>query len=73
MDAGARIQPQTLLAVILEEYKFKLQSFDGIKKELNLRQKMILEEARKCIDELNEEANRLKMRVLREAHANTKR
>jgi len=70
-------------AAIEEEYKFKLQHFIEeldtakaqnlavLEKDLNLRQEMILEEARKRIDDLNEEANRLKMGVLREAQAQT--
>jgi len=41
----------------------------NLKKELNARQELILESARKRIDDLNEEANRLKMGVLREAQA----
>ncbi|CAF3222928.1 unnamed protein product [Rotaria socialis] len=73
VDANARS------VAIEEEYKFKLQNFveelDIVKaqnlgvleKDLNLRQDMILEQARKRIDCLNEEANRLKMGVLREA------
>ena len=32
-----------------------------LEKELNIRQELILESARKRIDDLNEEANRLKM------------
>ena len=32
-----------------------------LEKELNLRQELILDNARKRIDDLNEEANRLKM------------
>jgi len=40
-----------------------------LEKELNARQELILESARKRIDDLNEEANRLKMGVLREAQA----
>ncbi|UJR10467.1 hypothetical protein I4U23_014671 [Adineta vaga] len=38
-----------------------------LEKELGVRQESILETARKRIDDLNEEANRLKMGVLREA------
>ena len=68
-------------AAIEEEYKLKLQSYveeldaakaqnlSVLEKDLNLRQEMILEQARKRIDDLNEEANRLKMGVLREAQA----
>lgn len=68
-------------ASIEEEYKIKLQHFVEeldtakaqnlavLEKDLNLRQEMILEQARKRIDDLNEEANRLKMGVLREAQA----
>jgi len=40
-----------------------------LEKELNVRQELILESARKRIDDLNEEANRLKMGVLKEAQA----
>ncbi|CAF2375639.1 unnamed protein product [Rotaria sp. Silwood2] len=40
-----------------------------LEKELNIRQELILESARQRIDNLNEEANRLKMGVLREAQA----
>lgn len=68
-------------AAIEEEYKHKLQLYVEeldtakaqnlavLEKDLNLRQEMILDQARKRIDELNEEANRLKMGVLREAQA----
>jgi len=68
-------------ANIEDEYKHKLQYFVEeldtakaqnlavLEKDLNLRQEMILEDARKRIDELNEEANRLKMGVLRDAQA----
>jgi len=68
-------------ASIEEEYKVKLQQYVEeldtakaqnlavLEKDLNLRQELILEQARKRIDELNEEANRLKMGVLREAQA----
>ncbi|CAF0906420.1 unnamed protein product [Didymodactylos carnosus] len=64
---------------IEEEHKLKLQVYvekldadkaqllAQLEKELNLRQEQILENARKRIDDLNEEANRLKMNVLREA------
>ncbi|CAF3985994.1 unnamed protein product, partial [Adineta steineri] len=66
---------------IEEEYKHKLQQYveeldvvkaqnlSTLEKDLNLRQEMILEDARKRIDALNEEANRLKLGVLREAQA----
>jgi len=47
----------------------KAQNLAVLEKDLNLRQEMILEQARKRIDDLNEEANRLKMGVLREAQA----
>jgi len=40
-----------------------------LEKELNVRQELILESARKRIDDLNEEANRLKLGVLKEAQA----
>ncbi|CAF1241996.1 unnamed protein product [Adineta ricciae] len=74
-DANARS------AAIEEEYKLKLQKYVEeldtakaqnlavLEKDLNLRQELILEQARKRIDDLNEEANRLKMGVLREAQA----
>jgi len=65
------------------EYDFKMRIQDHVakldaekatflaqlEKELNARQELILESARKRIDDLNEEANRLKMGVLREAQA----
>ena len=69
------------MAVIKEEYKRRLQKFveeldtdkaqnlSTLEKDLNLRQELILEEARKRIDDLNEDANRLKVGVLREAQA----
>ncbi len=79
-DANARS------AAIEEEYKLKLQQYveeldsakaqnlSTLEKDLNLRQETILESARQRIDALNEEANRLKMGVLRDAQAqaNTK-
>ena len=58
---------------IENDFKRKLQEhvahLDGekagllaqLEKELNVRQELILESARKRIDDLNEEANRLKM------------
>jgi len=67
--------------MIEEEYKHKLQKFveeldvgkaqnlSTLEKDLNLRQELILEEAKKRIDDLNDEANRLKLGVLREAQA----
>ena len=76
-DANARS------ATIEEEYRLKLQQFVGeldtvkaqnlatLEKDLNLRQEMILDEAKRRIDDLNEEANRLKLGVLREAQAQT--
>jgi len=63
------------------DFKRKLQEHVGkldtekatvlaqLEKELNVRQELILESARKRIDDLNEEANRLKMGVLKEAQA----
>ncbi|CAF1526351.1 unnamed protein product [Rotaria magnacalcarata] len=66
---------------IEEEYKAKLMLFLNqldeekaatlvkLEKELNLRQEIILESARKRIDALNEEANRLKMNIFKEAQA----
>jgi len=68
-------------AAIEEEYKLKLQQYveeldaakaqnlSVLEKDLNLRQEMILDEAKKRIDSLNEEANRLKLGVLRDAQA----
>jgi hypothetical protein len=68
-------------ASIEEEYKLKLQQYvqeldsakaqnlSTLEKDLNLRQEDILQNARDRIDALNEEANRLKMGVLREAQA----
>lgn len=58
---------------IENEFKLKLQQYVAqldaekaallaqLEKELNLRQELILDNARKRIDDLNEEANRLKM------------
>jgi hypothetical protein len=40
-----------------------------LEKELNVRQELILESARKRIDDINEEANHLKLDVLKEAQA----
>jgi hypothetical protein len=74
-DANARS------ATIEEEYKLKLQMYveeldsakaqnlSVLEKDLNLRQEMILDDAKKRIDALNEEANRLKLAVLHEAQA----
>jgi len=68
-------------AEIENDFKLKLQAhvqkldsekagfLAQLEKELNARQEIILESARKRIDDLNEEANRLKMGVLREAQA----
>jgi len=58
----------------LQEHVGKLDSEKAIllaqlEKELNVRQELILESARKRIDDLNEEANRLKLGVLKEAQA----
>jgi len=58
----------------IQEHVAKLDSEKAIllaqlEKELNVRQELILESARKRIDDLNEEANRLKMGVLKEAQA----
>ncbi len=73
----------TRSAFIEEEYKLNLQKYVGeldtvkaqnlstLERDLNLRQEMILEDARKRIDDLNEEANRLKLGVLRDAQAQT--
>lgn len=74
-DANARA------AAIEEEYRQKLQIFleeldaakaqnlSVLEKDLNLRQQLILDDAKKNIDELNAEANKLKENVLREARA----
>ncbi|CAF0833903.1 unnamed protein product [Adineta steineri] len=68
-------------AEIENDFKLKIQEYVAkvdaekatllaqLEKELNARQELILESARMRIDELNEEANRLKMGVLREAQA----
>jgi len=68
-------------AVIEGDFKRKLQEHVAqldaekatflaqLEKELNVRQESILESARKRIDDLNEEANRLKLGVLKEAQA----
>jgi hypothetical protein len=58
----------------LQEHVAKLDSEKAallaqLEKELNIRQELILESARKRIDDLNEEANRLKLGVLKEAQA----
>lgn len=70
-------------AAVEEEYRMKLQIFVGeldgakaqnlsvLEKDLNLRQELILDEAKKRIDALNEEANRLKLGVLLQAQAQT--
>lgn len=66
---------------IEDEYKHKLMLFLNdldqskatklaeLEKDLNLRQQKILENARQRIDSINEEANRLKMNVFKEAQA----
>lgn len=58
---------------IENDFKLKLQEYVAqldaekaallaqLEKELNIRQELILDNARKRIDDLNEEANRLKM------------
>jgi len=68
-------------ATIENDFKLRIQDYVAkldaekatllatLEKELNLRQEQILESARKRIDDLNEEANRLKLGVLREAQA----
>jgi len=68
-------------AQIEQDFKVKMQDYVArldaekaallgqLEKELSVRQDTILEQARKRIDDLNEEANRLKMGVLREAQA----
>jgi len=50
----------------IQEYVAKIDAEKAgllaqLEKELNARQELILESARKRIDDLNEEANRLKM------------
>ena len=47
----------------------KAQTLSELEQDLNSRQEMILQQAKKRIDDLNEEANRLKMGVLRDAQA----
>ncbi|CAF0758215.1 unnamed protein product [Didymodactylos carnosus] len=66
-------------ATIEHEYKVKLQHFVDqldqekaetlaqLEKELSIQQEAILEQARKRIDGVNEEANRMKINVLKEA------
>ncbi|CAF4021045.1 unnamed protein product [Rotaria sordida] len=68
---------------IEDEYKNKLMLFLNeldqdkatklveLEKDLNIRQEQTLDAARKRIDLINEEANRLKMNVLKEAQAKT--
>jgi hypothetical protein len=61
----------------LQEHVAKLDSEKAavlakLEKELNVRQELILESARKRIDDINEEANRLKLGVLKEAQAESK-
>ena len=68
-------------AAIEEDYKLRLQDYleqldaakaqnlSVLEKDLNLRQELILDEAKKRIDDLNAEANRLKESILREAQA----
>jgi hypothetical protein len=58
----------------LQDYVAKIDSEKAcllaqLEKELNVRQEVILESARQRIDDLNEEANRLKLGVLKEAQA----
>ena len=74
-DANARS------IAIEEEYKLRLQQYleeldaakaqnlSVLEKDLNFRQEMILDEAKKRIDDLNAEASRLKEGVLRDAQA----
>jgi len=50
----------------------KAQHLAALERDLNVRQEMILEQARGRIDKLNEEANRLKMNVLNDAQAQIK-
>jgi len=74
-DANSRTaQIENDFKLRIQEYVAKLDSEKAVllaqlEKELNVRQELILESARKRIDDLNEEANRLKMGVLREAQA----
>ncbi|CAF3419451.1 unnamed protein product [Rotaria sp. Silwood1] len=72
---------EKLSTEIENQYKDKLMLFINqldeekaatlvqLEKDLNLRQEQILDSARKRIDALNEEANRLKMNVFKEAQA----
>ena len=70
IDGGSSLCP---FLEIENDFKLKLQEYVArldadkagllaqLEKELNVRQDLILESARKRIDDLNEEANRLKM------------
>lgn len=57
---------ETDFKIRIQEHVAKLDAEKAVllaqlEKELNIRQELILESARKRIDDLNEEANRLKM------------
>ncbi|CAF0892629.1 unnamed protein product [Didymodactylos carnosus] len=66
-------------ATVEQDYKIKLQHYVDqldqdkaktlaqLEKDLNTEQEHILEQARKRIDDLNDEANRMKINVLKEA------
>ncbi|CAF3838378.1 unnamed protein product [Rotaria magnacalcarata] len=64
----------TFYSDTLQDYIAKLDNEKAtalvqLEKDLDVRQQVILESARKRIDDLNTEANRLKMNVLKEAQA----
>ncbi|UJR09059.1 hypothetical protein I4U23_013307 [Adineta vaga] len=60
-----------LMLAVNELDQEKATKLVELEKDLNLHQEQILESARKRIDAVNEEANRLKMNVLKEAQAKT--
>jgi len=66
IENGFRLKIQEHIAKVDAE---KAVLLSQLEKELNSRQELILQSARKRIDDLNEEANRLKMGVFREAQA----
>jgi hypothetical protein len=74
-DANSRTaEIENDFKIRIQEYVAKLDVEKAsllaqLEQELNVRQERILESARQRIDNLNEEANRLKMGVLREAQA----
>ncbi|CAF1284501.1 unnamed protein product [Adineta ricciae] len=60
-----------LMVAINELDQDKATQLVDLEKDLNLHQEQILESARKRIDAVHEEANRLKMNILKEAQAKT--